>query len=383
MKRLILTLLMLALLLTACGGENEDSTQSSEAEVTEPVEETVDAEEAMDETSGPETDETTQEVVSDIEETVEEEIDLTGLGINPLTGLYIPEEIVNRRPVGVMINNLKKAMPQSGIAQADVIYETLVEGGIARLFAVFKDFDAEKIGPVRSARHYYLDFSFDFDALYVHYGASDQAFIDIRNLNAPNMNGLSYLDAIMCFQDSSRVRPHSTYTSYEGLMAGWEAEKYRTEYADGFSSKFQFAEENPEMLEAVDANKVILDFSYYQYAWFDYDEVSQKYLRNQFGGPQIDRETGDQLAFDNVIVQMAEMWKIPGDTEGRLDMTLVGEGDGYYISHGKAIPITWSKSSHYEPTQYFLTDGSELEMYTGKTWIAVFPTYRPEGFIIE
>jgi len=229
MKKYLIMMVLLFILtavVAGCGGGDE------------PAEETINV--AQDTTAPPETTTaapTTEPATTTVPEettTEAEEVDLTGLAINPLTGLYIPEEIAVRRPIGIMINNHRVALPQSGLAQADVIYETLVEGGIARLFAVYKDFNAEKIGPVRSARHYYLDFAFDFDALYVHYGQSPQAIAAIRDLNPPNMNGMSYLDTIMCFQDSSRKRPHSTYTSYEGLMKAWKAQKYREDYNEDF-----------------------------------------------------------------------------------------------------------------------------------------------------
>ncbi|MBC7961012.1 MAG: DUF3048 domain-containing protein, partial [Vallitaleaceae bacterium] len=191
---------------------------------------------------------TTTELTTQVTEEVTEvepgvpEVDLhLGQAINPLTGLYISEEAAKRRPIGIMINNLKDALPQSGIAQADIIFETMVEGAICRLFAVFQDFDSTKIGPIRSARHYFLDFAFDYDALYVHYGQSPQAQAAIVQLQAPAMNGLSYLDTIMCFQDPERVRPHSTYTSFDGLMAAWDEVDFRKELKPDFVHKFAFS----------------------------------------------------------------------------------------------------------------------------------------------
>ena len=378
MKKINVTviLLLLTIILTACGGNNEGTISAEEttsATTTTTMTTT---------TTVPET--TTSEAPEPTTEAPEPEPDLSGLALNPLTGLYIPEEVVNRRPVGIMLNNHKAALPQSGISQADVMYETLVEGGIVRLYGIFKDFEGDKIGPVRSARHYYLDFAFDFDALYVHYGQSEKAGEWIRDLNAPSINAHTgrntYYD--LCYQDSSRKRPHNSYTSYDRLMAGWKAVGHRQEVKEDFQPKFTFADE-PYQLDGEDATKVTLDFSYYQYAWFDYDPISGTYFRNQFGGPQIDVETGQQLAYENIIVQITEMWVMPGDTEGRLDMNLVSTGTGYYINGGKSVPITWDKPSHYEPTVYYDEAGDILQMNPGKTWISVFPSYRPEGLTIE
>jgi len=324
------------------------------------------------------------EVKAEEDNVVEEEvINHDNDAINPLTGLYISKEAALRRPIGIMINNLKAAQPQSGIGQADIIYETLVEGDICRLFAVFQDFDAEKIGPIRSARHYFLDFAFDFDAIYVHYGQSPQADIAISNLGAPNLNGLSWLDTIMCFQDPERVRPHSTYTSYEGLMAGWDKKEYRKELNTEIESKFTFSEEDytPETL--VNAKVVSLPYSSYNQPWFEYNDTEGLYYRFQFNEEQIDVETNEQLKFKNIIIQLVDIWRISGDTEGRLDMDLIATGTGYYISNAKVIPITWEKTSHESPTKYYNEDGSELLLNKGKTWIAVFPSHKEDQITYE
>lgn len=371
-------LMSFILIVTACGNGETPETTATVIETTTEAEATT----AAPTTTAP------PETTTEVETTTEPEtttMDLTGLAINPLTGMYIDEAVAVRRPVGVMINNHNAALPQYGIGQAEVIYETLVEGGIARLFAVFKDFDAEKIGPVRSARHYYLDFAFDFDALYAHYGHSPQAWSAFTALNPPNLNGMS-LEDVMCYRDTDngqRKWEHSLFTSYEGLMAGWEREKYRKEYNEDFLHKFTFAEETVDMSGAKEANKVTLDWSYYQYAWFEYDQETSKYLRFQFEGPHMDAATDEQLSYDNIIIQVADMWKIKGDSEGRMDMNLSTSGEGYYVTAGKIMPITWSKTDHYNPTQYYTEDGEILEMVMGKTWIAVFPSYRPEGIIIE
>lgn len=394
MKKLIAlltTMLLMTALITGCGDKvpsgtetpvatvEEDTTEAATDLEREPLENTQEETElATEETSDLEEDAATSDEIDEVEE-----IDLTGMAINPLTGEYIDETVAARRPIGVMINNHRKAQPQSGIEQADVVYEALVEGGIARLFAVFQDFDAPKIGPVRSARHYYLDFAFDFDAIYVHYGLSPQAGADIRDLNAPALNGLSGLDAIMCFQDPERVRPHATYTSYEGLMAGWDVKGYRMERDTDLTNKFNFTDDTSYMSVGMDATLITQDFSNYQDSWFEYDETTQKYNRFQFDGPQIDVETGNQLTYENIIVQFVKKWVIPGDTEGRLDMDLSTTGEGYYIREGKAIPITWDKKDHYSPTQYYDSEGNLLMMGTGKTWITIFPLDRKELLTIE
>ena len=129
--------------------------------------------------------------------------DLTGLAMNPLTGHYIDEDLAWRRPLAVVINNINQALPQSGIAQADVIYEVLAEGGVTRLVAIYKEMDAEKIGPVRSTRHYFLDFALNHDAVLVHHGGSPQGYAAISNMGAANLDGMHIVRAF--FRDPARA----------------------------------------------------------------------------------------------------------------------------------------------------------------------------------
>ncbi len=372
-KQLLFAAVIAIQLMLAAGCGNKDNEAVETDVVTEPA---ISAEE----TSGQE--EPLEEAVPEV---VEEVPSHDGEAVSSLTGLWIDEEKVSVRPFAVMINNLKEAMPQSGIADADIIYEAQVEGAINRLMAVYQSFDetATKIGPVRSARHYYLDMSFDFDSIYVHYGKSPQAKDAFSTLNAAHLDGLSYLDAVMFYQDPKRVRPHSTYTSYDGLFAGLERVGYRQEINPEKSDKLIFAEENTTLASGASALKVNLSYSWYSKPWFEYDEESGKYLRFQYGNKQIDIETGEQLAFANIIVQFTDTWNIRGDTAGRLDMDLVSSGEGYYISAGKYIPITWEKTSHESPTHYYNESGDKLVLNPGKTWISIFPLDGQSNVTIE
>ncbi|TCK98247.1 DUF3048 family protein [Natranaerovirga hydrolytica] len=352
MKKIFLVLLIITMAFVGCGKNEEPEEQ---IDIVEEVPEDV------------------------IEEEEEEEIDeFEGMAMNPLTGLYIDEEAANRRPIGIMINNHGGAIPQSGIMQADVFYETVVEGGITRLLALYQDFDSEKIGPIRSARHYFLEYAFDHDAIYVHHGQSPQAQAAFSQLNTPNFNGMTW-GGIMNFIDSTRVAPNSTYTSYERLMNTWEETGYRQEISEDLEPKFRFYEEETDLNSDIVANEVTLPFSgnTTYTSNFSYDEDLKLYKRYHRGGqPHIERETEEQLEFKNIIVQYTSTWLIPGDTAGRLDQDLISNGKGYYITNGEAIEITWEKTAHRSATQYYDEEGNELLMNKGKTWIAVFPDNR-------
>lgn len=296
---------------------------------------------------------------------------------SPLSGLPMKEDLNNRRSVGIMISNISYALPQSGIEDADIIYETLAEGGVTRMFALFHEFDNKKIGPIRSCRHYFLDFALDHDALYFHAGQSPQGELAIKNLKISAVNSISYLSLIAFYLDPNRKAPHSTYTSYEHVMEGWKRKEYRTEPNKETGRKLNFSQEKEVLLEnGQTIHSLKLPYSYIDTPYFTYDPEKKEYLRFQFGKPHIDVETGNQLRFTNIILQVVKMWHIPGDDAGRLDMELIGQGKGYFFTRGKMIPITWKKDSHVKTTHYYDEQGREIELNPGKTWISIYPQKR-------
>lgn len=405
MKKLSLVIILVLgiSMLTGCSNDAVNSTElpaeKASEESVEGVDETLEVDENTEETSDA-SDMTPNEEAEDeatepaIEEPEEPEIDLTGKAINPLTGLYIDEEVAARRPYGVMFSNIYTAFPHSGISQADVVYEALVEGKITRLFALFQDFDAEKIGPVRSSRHYYLDFALDFDAAYVHFGGSPQAYEAIKSLNIPTIDGI-YSSSEIFYRSNDRVAPHNAYTSFDGVMLATSQRGYRSDRRDDLENKLVFAEDEILLETGNEATKLTMNFfetndSRYQsyspvedYSWFEYNDTTKLYERYQFDVPHVDVINDEQLVFDNIIVQFVSTWVIPGDEAGRRDMTTIGSGEGYYFTRGKYIPISWSKASHYEPTMYYDANGDILELNTGKTWITLYPNDRMDYFEIQ
>ncbi|WP_170311568.1 DUF3048 domain-containing protein [Vallitalea okinawensis] len=373
-KTISIIMLILCLTLVGCNGDAEvvESVNLIEEELTIGLEESnpVDMNQESDEQS-----EEVQEEV-DSEDVVEEEEEVLpeGMAVNPLTGLPVREEAIEHRPVAVTINNLYSALPQSGISQADIIYETLAEGGITRLISVFQDIESvEKLGPVRSARRYFLDFALDQDAIYVHYG-EDPAIMNVHaQLGVANLNGLSYLDTIMCWRDNSRVAPHNVYTNGEKIMAAWETVGYRKEKKEDHDMAFDFNEGDEVFQGTGQALKVSIPYSYYITGEFVYNEEEEVYKRYHFNEEHIDANTGEILTTKNIILQYTNIYQRPGDTEGRLDMDSIGNGKGVYISDGMKKEITWEKTGQYDPTQYYDENGNRLKINKGNTWICVLP----------
>jgi len=298
--------------------------------------------------------------------------DLTGLAMNPLTGHYINEELAGNRPIAIVINNIAQAMPQSGIAQADIIYEVLAEGGITRLVAIYSNLDSEKIGPVRSMRHYFLDFALNHDAIFVHWGWSPQGRDAINRLGIDNLDGMHIARAF--FRDPERAAiprmiEHSGYARASGLFEEIELRGIRTELREDFAPPFLFFDGDEEIV-GEEVHEITVPFSPgSQVGLFEYIEYAGVYLRSQNGNPQMDEYTGQRIVVENVIIQYAQIRVIDG--EGRRDVTLVGEGRGTLHTRGVAIPVRWSKESHEAPTVWTFENGEPMRISRGKTWICI------------
>ena len=133
----------------------------------------------------------------------------------------------NDRPFAVMIDNHSDAWPQAGLNQAYMVYEIIVEGGETRLMALFKGADLDKIGPVRSARHYFIDYAMENDAIYVHFGQSPQAQSDIKKYDIDDINGIAE-DGTTFWRVKDKYAPHNAVTSTEKLLESAKSKNYRT-----------------------------------------------------------------------------------------------------------------------------------------------------------
>ena len=353
-KRWIIWLMILCLLAVyGCSGSSEPT--DAEEEVEQAAEES-EAEEQPEETC----------------------LTPEGMAASPLTGEWIPEEHARIRPVAMQINNSMVAYPQSGISQAEVVYETLAEGSITRLMAVFHLYDAGKIGPIRSARHYYLDMASNHDALYMHYGGSPQAYTYINQIKAPSLDGITKPDGVLSWRDPERravprMLEHSVYTSHALIDEAWEAAGYRREVRDDFETGLRFKDAfSPPMGQRAD--HVVVPFSNAYTSTFVYDPQVQKYDKWQNDEPHMDELSNSQLAFTNLLIQRTEMYVIPGDDAGRREVKVIGRGEGTYVSGGRAISIEWAKENYASPTQYVeKRTGNPLQINQGKTYIAIAP----------
>ncbi len=306
---------------------------------------------------------------------------------NPLTGEETPTDLSAKRPVAIMLNNLKKALPQLGVCQADLIYEAPAEGGITRMMAVFQSLDGVgTLGSVRSARPYYVEMAAGLDAIYIHAGGSDGAYAAIKNLSVSNIDGVNGpYGGTMFWRDAARKKnagfEHSLLTSaerIEKLLSGSLA-KMRQTHEQGYTLPLTFTADGTPAAGST-AHTITLRWSNYKTGVFRYDPTSGAYLVEEYGAPYVDGNTNTQVAVTNVLVVSTSVKNIPGDTAGRKDIALTGSGTGYFACGGKYIPIRWEKASATAPLRYYTADGQPLSLGVGKSYINIVDTSYPLTF---
>ena len=282
------------------------------------------------------------------------------LAASALNGTLVASGSENLHPLAVMIENLyPDARPQKGLGSADVVYEALTEGGITRFMAVFSNPTALQttgytVGPVRSARPYYVDFATELGAFYAHAGGSDLALKQIANTGVYDLNGLVIGNPTF-YRDTKNLWQYATSTK------GWSS--------TGNFSPWLFQDDAP--LSARPASqKVAINFSSAEYnvVW-NYDTATNTYLRTMGGTPHLDANTGNQITAKNIIIEQTTYQSLiePGNKQV-YTFTLTGSGPAVVIQNGKAITATWKKSGT-DRTRYFDSAGNEISLLRGQTWV--------------
>ena len=247
------------------------------------------------------------------------------------------------RPIAVMIDNQKDARPQAGLNKAYIVYEIIVEGGETRLMPVFKGVDIDKIGPVRSSRHYFLDYALENDAIYVHYGWSPQAESDISKYKVNNINGISE-SSTSFWRVKDKASPHNVVTSTKNILNIAKQKGYRT--TSNEESVLKYNREEVNLDEGKYAKKVEIPYSNLNTVTYEYNEETKKYERYVNKTKQKDWETKEDITTKNIIITFVENYTLQdGENKGRQGLKNTGDRKGYYITNGRAIEITCSKSS--------------------------------------
>lgn len=360
---IVMIVVIIGIVFTIRSKNNEDETSEIEVEI-------IDDEE---------------EVPNIIVEALPEEQDdpieevLTGKIVNPLTGLYVDENVLERRPIAVMLDNLYSARPQAALSEADIVYEILAEGRITRYMAIFYSEYPELIGPVRSARPYFVEKSLEYDPYLVHVGGSNQALRDIRTYGMADIDGLS---SGSFWRVSHKRIPHNMYTSSKVLIEEANRKGYtKTKIPEFLAFNDDFialggttaTEINFEYKEPTPSDQTGYTTSYI------YNNENKLYYRYTNGKPHVDENDQNQLTCTNIIVQYAKTKVI--DNEGRLKVDFIGSGKGKLYTGGEMIEIKWDKSSARSSTSFYTNDGTPIKLNPGITWFQIFETGKSETII--
>ena len=297
--------------------------------------------------------------------------------INPLTGLPMDHGDPGNRPVAVMLNNLKQALPQLGVSQADIIYEVLAEGGITRMLGVYQSVEGVgQIGSVRSSRPYYLELALGHDAVYLHAGGSPDAYAKIKEWNVTALDCVNGpYEGSLFWRDSWRRKnlgyEHSVITSGETITSLFPGYSFRQTHQDGYTYDMDFSADGTPTGEE-SAGTVTVPFSSYKTGVFEYDPDSGLYMVSQYGKPYVDGNTGEQVGITNLLILKAKCASIPGDSYGRITVDLSG-GEGWFACGGTYIPIRWDKTFPDGQLRYTTGSGAPVTLGAGSSYVCITP----------
>ncbi|WP_338787765.1 DUF3048 domain-containing protein [Metabacillus sp. FJAT-53654] len=294
----------------------------------------------------------------------------------PLTGVEAEETELNQRPIAVMINNHPSARPQSGLHKADVVYEVLSEGSITRFLAIFQSEVPDIIGPVRSAREYYVDLSKGFDALYISHGWSPTAQEKLEAGEADYLNGLFY-DGTLFWRTDHRKPPHNSYISSENIAKGAEDNHYEI---TAEVEPFEFlSEEEVVNLKGEPVNNFVIKYDNSQtwHATYEYNQTKQSYSRFSNNEQTVDLESEEPIQLSNVFV--VEMEHNAIDNYGRRGINLTSGGKAFLFQNGLMQEVEWeNRDGRILPVK----DGELIKFVPGRTWINVVPDIE-KAFLIQ
>ncbi len=300
--------------------------------------------------------------------------------VHPLTGEGIDVDISGRRPIAIMFNNLKQALPQIGISKADVLYEVVAEGGITRIMGVYQDLEgAGDLGSIRSARDYYVSLAVGHDAVYIHAGGSPQAYDAFDNWGVTRIDFVNGPYGDMCWRDPERKKTagleHSLLTSSEKILDQMPS-RFRLDHEEDYEVGWIFSQDPPAGGQEVTSLKV--PFSKYKTGLFEYAEAEGRYLVAQHidGSdlPVLEGAGGGQLAVVNVLVLYTDVAQIRGDSAGRMDVRTTGRGDGLLLRDGRLYEIRWQRDDRNDCFTFLDSSGTPIPLGVGTSYIDIVST---------
>lgn len=285
-----------------------------------------------------------------------------------LRGEKVESSELDKKVLAVVVENHPDARPQSGLTKASVIYETLAEGGITRFLALFQENEVNEVGPVRSARSFFVDWVLEHQAYFAHVGGNSEALVLLKPLNIEDIN--QFWNGSYFWRDSSRWAPHNVYTTSNNLRKAGMSRGYSKKSSfDGFSFK-----EDADLDKRPKSASLTVNFSYSFSPTYKYVRKGNYWLRSESGTPFMDKKYKAQVAPKNIIVQFTEFsYGVTKAGEQATRIRTVGKGRAWVFVDGRKIVGTWSKKSRKSITTFLDKNGKAIELNPGQTWIEVVP----------
>lgn len=287
---------------------------------------------------------------------------------SPLTGNLVKNEAVTQQAVtGIMIENSPDARPQSGLKNSGVVFEAIAEGGITRFLVLYQEQKPQLIGPVRSVRMYYVDWVAAFNASIAHIGGSSRALAEVRNGNYRDID--QFFNAAYYWRATDRWAPHNVYTSFAKLDALNKAKGYTKSNFKGFTRKDSKAVEKPT------ATKIDVTISSATYnSHYSYNAKTNTYNRSQAGVAHKDRESG-QIS-PRVVIVMEVAQSTVFEDGYRESIKAIGKGKATIFQDGTVKKVTWTKKSKKDQIVFTDSEGNDVPLARGQTWITAVPAGR-------
>ncbi|NEU31669.1 DUF3048 domain-containing protein [bacterium LRH843] len=281
----------------------------------------------------------------------------------PLTGIGTDEQ-TDHRVVGVTVNNHPKARPQSGVIDADIVYEVLSEGEVTRLIALFHSKHPERVGPVRSSRPYHIDLVNGYNGMLVTHGWSPEAEQLLTSGHADYINGLFY-DGTLFKRSSDRKAPHNSYITFDNIFEGLESRGYEL---SGNVPNVLFVEDEDADIQGAEGKEIAINYLNRNYVQYMYEEETKTYERFNDEDQTVDYESGKPIRLNNLFIVEAKHRVI--DDVGRLSIDLDSGGKALLFQRGVAREIKWENDNgQIVPIQ----DGELVPLLPGQTWINIVP----------
>jgi hypothetical protein len=300
----------------------------------------------------------------------------------PLTGRMVRPDVASRKVIAVMIDDHPDARPQSGFSSAAVVWHAPAEGGVPRYMLWFQDRIPESVGPVRSARYYFIGWAAEWNAVYGHVGGSPQALQTLRedgngelvyNADEFRWGGTYY------WRTTDRFAPHNVYTDGKALRRMAKA----INAVDGPAPEpaWTFRKARP-VRQRPEGTTIRVKYSY-NTVTYEYDRIANDYPRSVSGeGEQYDRGTDQRVAPRNVVVMMVRFGLLDdGSNKSRQEADFIGEGTVWVSTNGITVKGTWRKDSLTGPTRFYDKNGKPIPLTPGQTFIQVMPVGSDVDFV--